>query len=44
MAESVLPLIHDPITAAGREALNIPPLAGVRSCLSACGPATMPVA
>ena len=30
MAESVLPLIHDPNTAAGREALNIPPLPGVR--------------
>ena len=29
MAESVLPLIHDPNTAAGREALNIPPLEGV---------------
>jgi putative ABC transport system permease protein len=29
MAESVLPLIHDPNTAAGREALNIPPLTGV---------------
>ncbi len=29
MAESVLPLIHDPNTAAGRDALNIPPLAGV---------------
>ena len=29
MAESVLPLIHSPATAAGREALNIPPLAGV---------------
>src|SRR5580658_11355838 len=29
MAESVLPLIHDPNIAAGREALNIPPLAGV---------------
>ncbi|HTQ55954.1 MAG TPA: ABC transporter permease [Bryobacteraceae bacterium] len=29
MAESVLPLIHDPNTAAGREALNLPPLAGV---------------
>jgi putative ABC transport system permease protein len=29
MAESVLPLIHDPNTAAGREALNIPALAGV---------------
>jgi ABC-type antimicrobial peptide transport system permease subunit len=29
MAESVLPLIHNPSTAAGREALNIPPLAGV---------------
>jgi ABC-type lipoprotein release transport system permease subunit len=30
MAESVLPLIHDPNTAAGRDALNIPPLPGVR--------------
>ena len=30
MAESVLPLIHDPNTAAGREALNIPPLADVQ--------------
>ena len=30
MAESALPLIHDPNTPAGREALNIPPLAGVR--------------
>ncbi len=30
MAESVLPLIHDPNTAAGRDALNIPPLEGVR--------------
>jgi hypothetical protein len=29
MAESVLPLIHDPNTPAGREALNIPPLTGV---------------
>ncbi len=29
MAESVLPLIHDPNTAAGRDALNIPPLEGV---------------
>ena len=29
MAESVLPLIHNPSTAAGREALNIPPLPGV---------------
>jgi ABC-type antimicrobial peptide transport system permease subunit len=29
MAESVLPLIHNPSTAAGREALNIPPLTGV---------------
>ena len=29
MAESVLPLIHDPNTAAGRESLNIPPLSGV---------------
>jgi putative ABC transport system permease protein len=29
MAESVLPLIHDPNTAAGREALNIPPLDAV---------------
>jgi hypothetical protein len=30
IAESVLPLIHDPNTAAGREALNIPPLEGVQ--------------
>jgi putative ABC transport system permease protein len=30
MAESVLPLIHDPNTAAGRDALNIPPLQGVQ--------------
>ena len=29
IAESVLPLIHDPNTAAGRDALNIPPLEGV---------------
>ena len=29
MAESVLPLIHSPMTAAGREALNLPPLPGV---------------
>jgi ABC-type lipoprotein release transport system permease subunit len=29
MAESVLPLIHNPSTNVGREALNIPPLAGV---------------
>jgi len=29
MAESVLPLIHDPNTTAGRDALNIPPLEGV---------------
>jgi len=29
MAESVLPLIHNPSTAAGREALNIPLLPGV---------------
>jgi hypothetical protein len=29
VAESVLPLIHDPNTPGGREALNIPPLAGV---------------
>jgi ABC-type lipoprotein release transport system permease subunit len=29
MAESVLPLIHDSNTAAGRDALNIPPLPGV---------------
>src|SRR3984893_1627832 len=29
VAESVLPLIHDPNTAAGRDALNIPPLEGV---------------
>ena len=30
MAKSVLPLIHDPQTEAGRAALNIPPLEGVR--------------
>jgi hypothetical protein len=30
MAESVLPIIHDPNTAAGRDALNIPPLEGVQ--------------
>jgi ABC-type lipoprotein release transport system permease subunit len=30
IAESVLPLIHDPNTATGREALNIPPLTGVQ--------------
>lgn len=30
MAESDLPLIHDPNTDAGREALNIPPLEGVQ--------------
>ena len=30
MAESVLPLIHDPNTAIGRDALNIPPLEGVK--------------
>ncbi|MGA2132227.1 MAG: FtsX-like permease family protein [Bryobacteraceae bacterium] len=30
MAESDLPLIHDPNTATGREALNIPPLEAVR--------------
>jgi putative ABC transport system permease protein len=30
LAESVLPLIHDPNTATGRDALNIPPLEGVR--------------
>jgi ABC-type lipoprotein release transport system permease subunit len=30
MAESVLPLIHDPNTTAGRDALNIPPLPGVQ--------------
>jgi len=30
MAESVLPIVHDPNTAAGREALNIPPLDGIR--------------
>jgi len=30
MAQSVLPLIHDPNTAAGRDALNIPPLEGVQ--------------
>ena len=29
LAESVLPLIHDPNTASGRDALNIPPLEGV---------------
>jgi hypothetical protein len=29
MAESVLPVIHNPNTAEGRDALNIPPLAGV---------------
>jgi putative ABC transport system permease protein len=29
MAQSVLPLIHNPATAAGREALNIPSLPGV---------------
>jgi hypothetical protein len=29
IAESVLPLIHDPNTPAGREALNIPPLEGI---------------
>ena len=29
LAESVLPLIHDPNTAPGRAALNIPPLEGV---------------
>ena len=29
MAESALPLIHDPNTPAGRDALNIPPLEGV---------------
>ncbi len=29
MAESVLPLIHDPNTPTGRDALNIPPLPGV---------------
>jgi ABC-type lipoprotein release transport system permease subunit len=29
MAESVLPLIHSPMTAAGREALNIPPIPGL---------------
>ncbi len=29
MAESVLPLIHSPLTAEGREALNLPPLKGV---------------
>ena len=29
MAESVLPLIHDPNTAAGREALNLPTIPGV---------------
>ncbi len=30
MAESVLPLIHDPNTPAGREALNLPPLEEVQ--------------
>ncbi|MGA2575468.1 MAG: FtsX-like permease family protein [Bryobacteraceae bacterium] len=30
MAESVLPIVHDPNTAAGREALNIPSLQGVQ--------------
>ena len=30
MAESALPLIHDPNTAAGRDALNIPPVPGLR--------------
>ncbi len=30
LAESVLPLIHDPNTAIGRDALNIPPLEGVK--------------
>ncbi len=30
MAESALPLIHDPNTAAGRDALNLPPLEGVQ--------------
>ncbi len=30
MAESVMPLIYDPNTAAGRDALNIPPLQGVQ--------------
>jgi len=30
MAESVLPLIHDPNSAAGRDALNIPPIEDVR--------------
>ena len=29
MAESALPLIHDPNTPAGRDALNVPPLEGV---------------
>ena len=29
LAESVLPLVYNPNTAAGRDALNIPPLAGV---------------
>jgi ABC-type lipoprotein release transport system permease subunit len=29
IAESVLPLIHDPNTPAGRDALNIPPLEGI---------------
>jgi ABC-type lipoprotein release transport system permease subunit len=29
MAESVLPLVHDPNSSAGREALNVPPLEGV---------------
>lgn len=30
LAESAFPLIHDPNTASGREALNIPPLEGVQ--------------
>jgi hypothetical protein len=30
IADSALPLIHDPNTAAGRAALNLPPLQGVR--------------
>ena len=30
LADAALPLIHDPNTEAGRAALNIPPLAGVR--------------
>ncbi len=30
MAESALPLIYDPNTAAGRDALNLPPLPGVQ--------------